>query len=217
MIKWVARLAVLTALLGLAGTIAIISYLHKKHPKKEELKKEKEAVIEKNEKVVAPITKSQTKQSNSITFPKPVVVEKKEAPAHKILPQKNVNQANVNSAVDEKKEDKKKSEEKIKEERKSINQNELKKEQDEKLFSQDELRELVTRINIVKEEHGIYTNCVQIYTTVQGNNKTAVAQVETFLRSKQFSIAGRETISKKVKGIMVTAVGECIRVTIGSF
>ncbi|MCW3105933.1 MAG: hypothetical protein JWQ09_439 [Segetibacter sp.] len=207
MIKWVARLAFLTGLLGLAGTIVIISHLHGKHEKKEETAK-------RDLKVDTQIIKPQPKRPISSTAAKPIV-EKKDPPP-KILPHKEVTEEKAAKIEATKIEEKKKDAEKIENAGKAVKQNDIKNDQEERLFSEEELQQLITDINTAKEEHDIYSNCVQIYTTRQGNNKRAVSQLETYLRSHRFAIAGRETISKRVKGIQISPVGGCIRITVGS-
>ncbi len=87
----------------------------------------------------------------------------------------------------------------------------------DKVMSDGELQQLVTRIEQQGDESGIYAKCVQLRGTSGGNNKTALQQIETFLRSKKYSIAGRETTSSDVSGIKVTPGNGCMRVIVGSF
>ena len=89
--------------------------------------------------------------------------------------------------------------------------------QEEKILSVAELQQLIDAINTAREENDIYSNCVQIYTTRQAENTKLISQIEAFLKSQQFSIAGREIVSKKVKGIQISPTANCIRVTLGTF
>ena len=87
----------------------------------------------------------------------------------------------------------------------------------DKVMSDGELQQLLSRIEQEGDENGIYAKCVQLRGTSGGNNKTALQQIETFLRSKKYSIAGRETTSPDVNGIKITPGNGCMRLTVGSF
>ncbi len=87
----------------------------------------------------------------------------------------------------------------------------------DKVMSDGELEQLLTRIVQQGDESGIFAKCVQLRGTSGGNNKTALQQIETFLRSKKYSIAGRETTSADVSGIKITPGNGCMRLTVGSF
>ncbi|MDB5250114.1 MAG: hypothetical protein JWQ40_4508 [Segetibacter sp.] len=86
-----------------------------------------------------------------------------------------------------------------------------------KPFTQAELKILVKRISRFKENHPSSTNCIQIHTTAAANNKIKARQIERYLKSQKFSIAGRESVATNVSGIQLTPNGSCIRLTIGSF
>jgi hypothetical protein len=87
----------------------------------------------------------------------------------------------------------------------------------EKLFTPVELQRLVNRINTVKAKNKNTANCIQMHITEEGNSRRTIAQIETYLKSNHFTIAGREVVSKKAKGIQIRRVGPCMRITIGSF
>lgn len=87
----------------------------------------------------------------------------------------------------------------------------------DKIMSDYELSQLVTRIEKTGDDNAIYIKCVQLHSTSDGNNKKALAQIESYLRSHKYSIAGRETESAHVKGIKVSPANGCMRVVVGSF
>ena len=87
----------------------------------------------------------------------------------------------------------------------------------DKVMSEDDLSKLVTKIVQSGADNGIYSKCVQLHSTADGNNKKAVQQVENYLRSQKYSIAGRQVVSSHVNGIKVTPANGCMRVLIGSF
>ena len=87
----------------------------------------------------------------------------------------------------------------------------------DKVMSDGELQQLITSVEKQGDESGIYAKCVQLRGTSGGNNKTALQQIESFLRSKKYSIAGRETTSADINGIKITPGNGCMRVTVGSF
>lgn len=208
MIKWVARLAVITALLGLAGTIIIISNIRRKQ------KDEKTVISEKkdepaltNAKVDTEVIRVHPKRTVPLPLSPTAPVEKKETPVPKITPPVKQSEEKVSNHTVAKPDD----------EKKPLVKQEGKKEPEEKLFTPDELEQLVGRINRAREENSISSNCVQIHSTKQGNFARTIAQVETYLKSRRFAIAGREVVSKKIKGILINPVAGCIRITIGTF
>ncbi len=87
----------------------------------------------------------------------------------------------------------------------------------DKIMSDDELSQLVTRIEKTGDDNAIYIKCVQLHSTADGNNKKALAQIESYLRSHKYSIAGRETEPTHVKGIKVSPANGCMRIVVGSF
>ena len=86
----------------------------------------------------------------------------------------------------------------------------------DKVMSEDDLSQLVTKIVQSGADNGIYSKCVQLHSTADGNNKKALLQVENYLRSQKYSIAGRQVVSSHVNGIKVTPANGCMRVLIGS-
>lgn len=209
MIKWVIRFAVITCLLGLAGTIAIISHINGKQKDEKRMQNEKKmesttSNLKPDSEVIKP------KPANSTLAAKPVVVEKKEYPASKTLFQEKEIEKEISRTPTAKAATPEAT-------RKAEKQSRLKNEEEEKLFTSEELQQLVNRINKAKEENSINSNCVQIYSTTKGNYKRTISQVETYLKSKRFAIAGREVIEKEVKGIKITPNAGCIRITIGTF
>ena len=87
----------------------------------------------------------------------------------------------------------------------------------DKIMSDGDLSQLVTKIVQSGAENGIYTKCVQLHSTADGNNQKTMQQVENYLRSQKYSIAGRQVVSSHVNGIKVTPANGCMRVLIGSF
>lgn len=88
---------------------------------------------------------------------------------------------------------------------------------EEKIFDESELEQLVTRIKKAKQEYGIIPNCIQISTSKSGNNKRATSQIESYLRSRKFSIAGKEVTTSKFSGIQIREGNDCLQILIGSF
>ena len=88
---------------------------------------------------------------------------------------------------------------------------------EEKIFDESELEQLVVRIKKARQEYGIIPNCVQISTSKTGNNKRATSQIESYLRSRKYSIAGKEMTSAKFSGIQIKEGNDCLQVLIGSF
>jgi hypothetical protein len=86
----------------------------------------------------------------------------------------------------------------------------------DKVMTDGELEQLVKNIEQKGDENGIYAKCVQLHSTSGTNNKGAVQQIESYLRSKKYSIAGRETTSSSVNGIKIAAGNGCLKVTVGS-
>ncbi len=88
---------------------------------------------------------------------------------------------------------------------------------EDKVMREDELQQLITNILKKGNEEGIYAKCVRLHNTAEGNNKSTLRQVETYLRSNKFVIAGRETVSAHVKGYEVSAIEGCLQLTLGTF
>lgn len=86
----------------------------------------------------------------------------------------------------------------------------------DKSLSDGEMENIVNDILQKGEENGIYAKCVQLRGTSGGNNKTALQQLESFLRSRKFTIAGRETTSADINGIKITPGNGCMKLTVGN-
>lgn len=86
----------------------------------------------------------------------------------------------------------------------------------DKSLSEDEMENIVNDILSIGEQNGIYIKCVQLRGTADGNNKIALEQLESFLRRKKFTIAGRETEYSDAKGIKITPGNGFMKLTVGS-
>ena len=210
MIKWVVRLALITSLLGIAGAAIIF------------IRALGGSTNEKISSLVKQETPSTSaKENNPLTFThKPSDVKKADSKPLIVFkkPDNLKTGEEISKAVGEKEnktlqpktvEDSRTRKERVLEEKNELIL------QKEKLLSDVELDQLVTRINAAKEENGIYLNCVQLRVSRYANNNRIPSQIEAFLRSRSFAIAGRELISKKVKGIQISATNECIRIIVG--
>lgn len=218
MIKWVGRLAVLTGILGLIGTIIIIINIQR------EVEDEKIGGAEKTKE-----THGNSVSSDSVTskprlrqkvagVAKPPTASKKADAVQKQLPQRLpsqiVKEEKVSIPEPAKKNDKKNKADRA-DDNVIIEKQNRRKSPEEKLLTEQDLQQLVNRINLAKEEHNIYQNCVQICSSSRSNNKNNMTNIEYYLRSQRFAIAGRETVSRKVKGIQIVPNGECIRIIVG--
>lgn len=215
MVKWVARLAIIAALLGAVGTIVIIFYLGGR-PTKEKLTDEpkKEAIVDSI--IDSGLFQPPPKPAETLPVFKPEVIIRKADTIKAVLaPKPEIEEKPVTQIPP--KIDPKPIVKKAEEKPKPVKKEKLKKEQEEKLFNVGELQQIVTRINRAKQGKRGYSNCVQLFSTTETSNTRTISQIETYLRSEGFSIAGRETISKKVRGIQIAPAGGCIRVTVGSF
>jgi hypothetical protein len=215
MIKWVVRLAFVTVLLGIAGTLIILI-------KNIKTNSETSKVVNTEKDVsIAPAIDSTNTSSNT--------VEAKQPPSNAVITEQKSNgtfSEKSSIKVDSKaiaediavlqKRDAKKAIEKPAKKAQKKEMAAVAKDNDEKLFNNAELAAIVARIYAAKMRHHFYANCVQI-NVAPGNNKRAVSQIETYLRGHRFAIAGREEVSKKVKGVQLLPKNGCIRLTIGSF
>lgn len=209
MIKWVVRLAWLAGILGLAGTLFIVYKIS--DPKKEVFlipitAPDTVVIPEPVQKVDSPLISTEEKDFEP---PDTVPVVKKPAEFEKDiaepLPPSSLATIDV------------KSKEKILVNKPVSATNKRAGEKDsKKLFTQSELQTIVARVRKVSAQNKLRSNCVQLRIE-KGNNNRTVAQIETYLKSKGFSIAGRETISEEVKGIKIVPKRPCVRLTIGSF
>jgi hypothetical protein len=83
------------------------------------------------------------------------------------------------------------------------------------LLTRKELEKIGGSIRKVRAKNKRLNACVQILTVKGSNNGKVAIQVERFLRSRKFTIAGRETTDKTIKGIQLRPNGGCIKLTIG--
>ncbi len=90
-------------------------------------------------------------------------------------------------------------------------------EQASKLLTQDEQEKLLLDLQDALVEFDVNTNCIKIYRTDNESNNLIFLQIELLLKSHNFTIAGRETISAKRKGIQIGFSNECLKLTVGSF
>jgi len=208
MIKWVVRLAWLAGILGLAGTLFIIYKIS--DPKKEVFLTSARsdtliprATAKKEETGPVSAAENTFKQTDTISAAKkPGEIEKK---ISEPITEPTVTKADI------------KGKEKVSVNKpKPLASKKVGEKDEEKLFTLKELQNIVARVNKVIAQNKLRSNCVQLR-MVKANNRRTVAQIETYLRSKSFSIAGRETITEKVKGIRIARKGACVRLTIGSF
>lgn len=215
MVKWVARLAFLAALLGFVGTIVIIFYLEGQ-PTKEKLSGGPMKESPTNTLIDSAVLQPAPATVETLPLPKPEVILKKEDTVKIELPLKPTTEKKP-ATEEVRKTGPKRSDKKVEEKPKIVKKEKVKKEQEEKLLNAVELQQIVRRINRAKQGKNGYSNCVQLFSTPETSNTRTMSQIETYLKSNHFSIAGRETISKKVRGIQITPAGGCLRVTVGSF
>ncbi|GEO08647.1 hypothetical protein [Segetibacter aerophilus] len=217
MIKWVARLAFLTILLGLIGSILILSDVFKPGGEKKLAPKVNDTLIHRATTDTPKIILQEKHLENVDTtpLPPPIIPPKKEDTIKKIAvvidTPKKADTAKVLKQEAKKKIDK--ADTPVKAKKSEV----VKKPRKVKLFTQSELQRLVFRINTFKAKNRISANCVQMHITEQGYSKRTLSQIETYLKSKHFSIAGREVIAKEVYGIQIKRAGTCTRIIIGSF
>jgi len=211
MIKWVVRLAIITSLLGIAGAaIIFIKTIRGGIDEKAETSNKQEiptpAVKESN-----PLVFNRQNKEFAKAQAKPLVASKKTDNTKTDIEAPKPVKEKENKPLQPKAGD----ESRIREEKAIEEKNELI-QQKEKLLSEVELDQLVNRIKVAKDEAGIHLNCVQLHISRHTNNNKIPSQIETYLRSHSFAIAGREIVSKKVKGILITPTDDCIRITVGS-
>lgn len=88
---------------------------------------------------------------------------------------------------------------------------------EDKVMSDGELQDLANSIIEKGKAAGVYPKCVQLRSTTDGNNKSTMQQIELYLRQKNFTIAGRQTVSGHVSGYQVTPGDGCMKLVVGSF
>lgn len=229
MIKWVIRLAFLTALLGIVGTIVILHHFHQKQSDKNLFNDNKQQIEGKTIRKDSSLLKQERKQPPSLPalqteefkarqdtvsivdsissrkdrIAEPIVTKKAEVGESTIVFKK------AGAENKPTKEAKKPAVAIIK---KWSN----KSKQQEKLFSVDELNILKNRTNAVKRRQHIFSNYIQIY-ALKSTDKRKIKQVENYFIDNKFSIAGKKIINEKIKGIKVNAMGQYIRIILGSF
>ncbi len=84
-----------------------------------------------------------------------------------------------------------------------------------KILSNEELSDVYDAINNQIKNKTHLMNCIQIVSVENANNLHAVSQLEQYLTSKNFILAGRETIETGRNGINIKTKGNCIAVIIG--
>ncbi len=88
---------------------------------------------------------------------------------------------------------------------------------EDKIFDQQELGQLLAQIKDTKQAQGIWANCIRVVRSKTGNNKRATAQIEMYLRNHNYSIAGKEETNQKSKGVQIIGNNDCIKVVVGGF
>jgi hypothetical protein len=83
-----------------------------------------------------------------------------------------------------------------------------------KQLSEDEMGDILSRINAEKARANSKANCIQVLKTSTGNVENWL-DVVSYLKSHGFVISGREVVSSNVKGVHINASGSCIKLTIG--
>jgi hypothetical protein len=222
MVKWVARLAILAAFLGVVGTLCIIIYLNR-HQNKESPQQQLKNQAPDEQTVDTLIPQPKQRPKLETEKPRPpgqlraaettAVKKQEDTPARPTIGLSNGAQklAELRPTELQKKPSTNKNEVDSSAGRKQASLKHRK----ETLFNRKELQQIVVYINRVKEKNNIKANCVQIFSTSQTNNARKMSQVERYLKSHRFTIAGREIISKRVRGIHIVRSGECTRVILG--
>jgi outer membrane biosynthesis protein TonB len=88
---------------------------------------------------------------------------------------------------------------------------------EEKLLTDKELQHMLEEVVTKGDENALYLKCVQLWKTDNANNSRAFEQIEAYVRSRGYTIAGRETIRQQAKGLNVGPGNGCMRITVGSF
>jgi hypothetical protein len=216
MIKWAARLALLTILLGLTGSILILTDMFTHKSEKKISMAAKDTTVNRAAADTQKIELSKQIENIDTTPPPPPIIPEKKEETLKEAAVITDALKKADTAKVLKKEPGKKVE-KVEVQVKVKQPAGVKKAHDEKLFSQAELQHIVSRINAFKVKNKMSANCVQMHITEQGYSKRTLSQIETYLKSNHFSIAGREVISKNVRGIHIMRAGTCVRIVIGTF
>jgi hypothetical protein len=217
MIKWVARLALLTILLGLIGSILILTDVFKSGSEKKVSAEVNDTSINRAT-TDTPKFEYREKHAENVdtTQPPPPITSQKTGDTTKKIEVVIDTPKKAETAIILKKRAEKKVEKAdvpVKTEKPAV----VKKTRKDRLLTKAELKWLVFRINTFKAKNRISENCVQMHITEERYSKRTLAQIETYLKNKHFSIAGREVIAKEVHGIQITRAGACTRIIIGTF
>jgi hypothetical protein len=84
-----------------------------------------------------------------------------------------------------------------------------------KQLSEEEMGDILSRVNAEKERTNSKANCIQVLKTNTSNVENWL-QVANYLKGHGFIISGREETSSNVKGVHINAGGSCIKLTIGT-
>ena len=85
-----------------------------------------------------------------------------------------------------------------------------------KEFSNQQLSEILNRINEAKDRMNITANCITLNKTTNSNIDKDF-KIARYLRAKGFTISGRGTVSQNLKGVNIDENGPCLNLIIGSF
>jgi hypothetical protein len=83
-----------------------------------------------------------------------------------------------------------------------------------KQLSEEEMGDILTRVNAEKARANSKANCVQVLKSSSGNVENWV-EVVNYLKRHGYVISGREVVPGNVKGLHINASGSCIKLTIG--
>lgn len=209
MIRWVVRLAFITVLLGLAGTVLIVYKMHKKSIKTDVNANNTNALKIDSLQVTTEVNKPKAVDTNATT--KPIIAEN-EPDTIIIQHQETIADGRLQPTrtLPPKKYE-------ITTDKKAITNQTTTPVDPNRLFTTDELERIVNRINKVEEGNKKFANCIRLFITVEGYNAKRVSQVEKYLRSKKFSLEGKEIVAQEIKGVKINGTGRCIKVTLGIF
>ncbi|WP_207495696.1 hypothetical protein [Aridibaculum aurantiacum] len=82
-------------------------------------------------------------------------------------------------------------------------------------LTEERMQQVLSQLNAQREKSALAGKCVKIRQTANSNVQDGF-KIAGFLKSNGYIISGRETVSKTIKGIAVTAGADCMAVTIGS-
>ena len=204
-VKWVIIITVIMA----AIEIPFVYFYFKKEDKKVAVQpKPKEPIEEKNEVIVnqpsleTPPTIVAQDLSKQEVEPKKITTVSKDTAVQKPAPFEVKEQKIIVPAPVVKKPD-------------TLPSSTLKPVVEKKTLTSAQMQDVVDRLNSKRSESGSKMKCVKIRQTASSNvsNGFKIADV---LKSNGYIISGRETVSSKVKGILVSGGSDCLLVTVGS-